>query len=173
MLSAQQAAHSGALVGFQWGKTLGKFYSFYIRKTIKLLKIEVNFVSQIMMNASSTPICFDIKFDEDWVWKLIRRLSFLCRLPDIKTARINPCIQALLLHHNFFSRRWVSTRKFIQTYFFFHKNLEITETVDFPPKVVRNRFLVVGEVSHPPPVFCLFEFDFVCFSPLFILVSLS
>ena len=37
------------------------------------------------------PICFKIKLYEDWAWNLnYRRLSFLCRLPDIKIAWINP-----------------------------------------------------------------------------------
>ena len=41
------------------------------------------------MNASSTPICFKIKFYEDWVWKLYQKIKFFCRLPHIKIAWIS------------------------------------------------------------------------------------
>ena len=34
--------------------------------------------------------CFKAKFYEDWVSNSIRGLSFLCRLPDIRIAWINP-----------------------------------------------------------------------------------
>ena len=46
-----------------------------------------------MLNTSSTPICFKMKFYEDWVWKLNQKIELFffvfvfvcfCHLPDIK-----------------------------------------------------------------------------------------
>ena len=53
---------------------------FYLWRTNKKLKIEETF----------STMCFKIKFFEDWVWK-VRRLSFLCRLQEIKITWTNPC----------------------------------------------------------------------------------
>ena len=45
------------------------------------------------MNASSTPICFERIFMKIEFEDSIRRLSILCRLPDIKIAWINPWVK--------------------------------------------------------------------------------
>ena len=42
-----------------------------------------------MLNASSMPICFKIKFYEDEFENSTRRLSFLCHVPDIIIVWIN------------------------------------------------------------------------------------
>ena len=51
------------------------------------------------MNASSTPICFKIKFHEDWVWKLHKKIEFFVLL----TRHQNCLDKSLLLYTYFFN----------------------------------------------------------------------
>ena len=87
---ALQQVHGGALLGVQDLKPLKNVGIFTSGGQINNLKTRRNLASWSISNVSSTTICFEIKFCEDWLWNSIKRLNFLCHLTDIKIAWINP-----------------------------------------------------------------------------------